>query len=94
MTDVLYRSGTGVIANFLHPRGTLVTIGTIHANLDQRVRCEVPFDFRQHGWRQAIARDADHRLQVMRLSAQRAAKGGRQFSHFMFHSSKGAILLT
>jgi len=52
--------------------GALVARG---ADLDQLVRAEIDVDFMQHRGRQPVLADADHRMQVVRLRAKRAALG-------------------
>ena len=91
---MLHRRGAGLLTDFVHPRSALMAVHAVDANLDQRVRSQVAFDFGQDGRRQAVARDADHRMQVMCLGAQRASEVGGQVGHLMFQLGKGAILLS
>lgn len=50
-----------------------------HADLDQLVAGQVAVDLREHRWIQARFADYHHRLQLVSVSAQRAALRGCEF---------------
>lgn len=47
-----------------------------HADLDELVRGEAHVDLVEHAWREPVLADAHDRMQVMRLRAERAPRGG------------------
>jgi len=72
---MLDRGGAKLVADAPEHRVALGALVAERTDLDQLVRIQVDVDFVQHRGRQPVLADADHRMQVMRLRAKRAALG-------------------
>ena len=75
LAEMLDRGGAKLVADTPEHRVALGTRVAERTDLNQLVRIEVDVDFVQHRGRQPVLADADHRMQVMRLRAKRAALG-------------------
>ena len=68
---MLHRCGTERSADSSQQHHALVARVGEHADLDQLVRGEIDVDFPKHRRREPVVTDADDRVQVMCLGAQR-----------------------
>lgn len=72
---MLYRRCIQRCADTLQHRVALVAEIAEHAHLDQFVRKQIDVELVQHRRREPVLSDADYRMQVMRLGAQRSTLG-------------------
>ncbi len=74
--NVLHDAGTQFIGQLLQHGGSGVAVIDMGADFDEAMGVEGCIDFADHGGRQAIRSNGNHRLQVVGLGAKLAALGG------------------
>ena len=81
LADVLHRRGPGVRAGIGKPRTARLAVVAQHADLDQLVGFQRPFDFGQDRGCEAIVSDRDHGLERVRLRLECAPHRWGQLLH-------------
>jgi len=77
MADSLHRLAAERVADLLLQCLAILSFDAVKLDFDQFVRGQRTVDFLQYRCGEAVVADADRRMQVMRLGAQRAASGWR-----------------
>ena len=91
---MLNAGGAGLLADLGHQLLPGVAVFAIDADLDQLVSRQGVIDFSQHRGAQPVARNTDHRIQMVGAGAKSTSLDGREVSHVVDpFAEKDAILL-